>query len=102
MRFLDLHLHKAIIFFITMALQHIILIACLRRYFDNKRLEIWIVRGDPVERRARSPHQTSCDFFLRGYLKQNVHATPVDSTEDLKSRIRRGADVPVSFEEILA
>jgi hypothetical protein len=36
----------------------------------------------------RSPDITSLDFFLWGYVKNNVFQTPVNELDDLKTRIR--------------
>lgn len=38
---------------------------------------------------ARSPDLTPCDFFLWGFIKDNVYAERVHSLEELKNRVRR-------------
>lgn len=49
--------------------------------------ERWIGRGGPVHWPARSPDLTPCDFFLWGFLKDKIYATPVETREDLQDRI---------------
>lgn len=61
----------------------------VRSYLDSKRPGKWIGRGGPVPWPPRSPDLTPCDFFLWGHLKEKVYKTPVQSVEDLKTRIRR-------------
>lgn len=60
----------------------------VRAYLNNKRPGNWIGRGGPVSWPPRSPDLTPCDFFLWGYLKSKVYKTPVESLEDLKTRIQ--------------
>ena len=43
--------------------------------------------GHTIEWPARSPDLTPCDFFLWGYLKQQVYKTPVRDVNDLRQRI---------------
>ena len=40
----------------------------------------------------RSPDLTLCDFFLWGYLKSRIYATPPQDLDDLKQKITREAD----------
>ena len=49
------------------------------------------LRGD-VERPARSPDLSPCDFFLWGYLKEKVFKHRPRSLEDLKERIQQEID----------
>lgn len=53
----------------------------------------WIGRNGPVLWPARSPDFNSCDFFLWGYLKNLVYATPVNSLEDLTARLHNAAGI---------
>ena len=58
----------------------------LHRHFPKR----WIGRGDarvPVGWPPRSPELTAMDFFLWGYVKNQVYATPSQSPADLKARI---------------
>ena len=59
----------------------------VRAYLNRKKPNSWIGRGGPVHWPARSPDLAPCDFFLWGYLKSRIYATPVLSMEDLKARI---------------
>ena len=58
-------------------------------YFHEKRLRPRMGRGGPVNWLPPSPDLTPCDFFLRVHFKEKLHATPKDSIEYLKNRIRR-------------
>ena len=40
-----------------------------------------------IEWPARSPDLTQCDFFLWGYLKSKVYATPPENMNQLRDRI---------------
>ena len=53
--------------------------------FDEK----WIGRGGPVTWPPRSPHLTSPDYFLWGFVKERVMAVPPTTPEDMKERVRR-------------
>lgn len=50
--------------------------------------ERWIGRGGPVAWPPRSPDLNPLDFFVWGFLKEKVYATPVNNREDLINRIR--------------
>lgn len=57
----------------------------LNEVFPNK----WIGRGGPVEWPPRSPDLSPLDYFLWGYLKENVYKiVRPQNLEDLKERIR--------------
>lgn len=56
----------------------------LNMCFPNK----WIGRGGPKNWPARSPDLTCLDFFLWGYLKNEVYDTPPTTLENTKERIR--------------
>ena len=55
----------------------------LRELFGN---QVVALNHDP-EWPPRSPDLTPCDFFLWGYLKQRVYATPPPDIETLRRRI---------------
>lgn len=57
--------------------------AWLDRTFDGR----WIGFRGEVEWPARSPDLTPLDFFLWGYLKENVYATPPADLGDLRQRV---------------
>lgn len=58
----------------------------LNRTFNAR----WIGRGGPVGWPPRSPDLTPLDYFLWGYLKSLVYATPVDDLDELRQRIEQG------------
>ena len=62
--------------------------ARVRAYLNRKCNNYWIGRQGPVDWPARSPDLTPCDFFLWGYIKEKVYATPVSSLEELRNRIK--------------
>ena len=51
-----------------------------------------MVSGEASGSPPRSPDLTPCDFFLRGYIKSKVYATPPNSMNDLRQRIIEVAD----------
>ena len=55
----------------------------------------WIGRGGPVHWPARSPDLTPLDYYLWGYLKDQVYRTEPTTREDMKQRIRQAcANIP--------
>lgn len=52
----------------------------------------WIGRGGPVYWPPRSPDLNPLDYFLWGYLKALVYATPVDTLEELQQRVFNACD----------
>lgn len=60
-----------------------------RRLLDKKFGNCWIGIHGPREWPPRSPDLTPLDFFLWGYLKQQVYATRPVCAQDLKDRIVR-------------
>ncbi|CAM1305628.1 Uncharacterised protein r2_g1547 [Pycnogonum litorale] len=48
----------------------------------------WLGRRGPHEWPARSPDLTPCDFFLWGWLKEQVYSTKPTTLEELERRIR--------------
>ena len=57
--------------------------------FGNHRI---IGLGHDVEWPPRSPDLTPCDFFLWGYVKDKVFATPPQNINELRQRIGREFD----------
>lgn len=51
----------------------------------------WVGRGGPVPWPARSPDLNPMDFFVWGYMKSEVYATPVNSEEELLNKIQIAA-----------
>lgn len=49
----------------------------------------WIGRGGPVQWPPRSPDLTKLDFFLSGYVKDNVYKTHATTKDDMMDRIRQ-------------
>ncbi|KFM58240.1 hypothetical protein X975_25180, partial [Stegodyphus mimosarum] len=47
----------------------------------------WIGRGGPIPWPPRSPDITPLDFFLRGFVKDNVYRRRVSNIDDLKARM---------------
>lgn len=64
----------------------------VRNWLDNHFPERWIGRGGPVAWPPRSPDLTPLDFFVWGFLKERVYATPVETREELINRIRNVCD----------
>lgn len=63
------------------------------RNFLNEVQQIrWIGRGGPIAWPPRSPDLNPLDFFLWGYLKNEVYRTPVQTIEDLRDRITVAVD----------
>lgn len=60
----------------------------ISNYLNTNFPERWIGRGGPVRWPARSPDLTKMDFFLWGYVKNIVYATPPTTRDDMKRRIR--------------
>jgi hypothetical protein len=48
----------------------------------------WIGRGAPIAWPPKSPDLTLCDYFLWGYIKPKVYATPPTTVENMQQRIR--------------
>jgi hypothetical protein len=60
----------------------------VRQYLDNWRGDHWIGRGGPVAWPARSTDLTPLDFFLWGFVKQEVYQEKPTTSQDMKNRIR--------------
>lgn len=48
----------------------------------------WIGRNGPLRWPPRSPDLNPVDFFLWGYIKDQVYSTPVRTREELEARVR--------------
>jgi hypothetical protein len=59
----------------------------VRALLDKTFHEKWIGRGGPTRWAPRSPDLTPLDFFLWGYIKNNVYKTPVSDLTELKMRV---------------
>lgn len=59
----------------------------VRQYLDRKLENRWIGRGGPIAWPPRSPDLTPPDFFLWGYVKDQVYSSPIRDLEHLKTRI---------------
>lgn len=63
-----------------------------RRWLNNNFPERWIGRLGPIGWPPRSPDLTPVDFFVWGYLKDKVYATPVNTREELIQKIREACE----------
>lgn len=72
----------------------------LNAHYPNR----WIGRMGPIAWPARSPDLNPLDFFLWGYLKMQVYATPVSNIQVLRDRILEGCEqirnIPGIFENV--
>ena len=59
----------------------------VRRFLDATFPNRWIGRDSPTPWPLRSPDITPLDFFLWGYVKDEVFSTPVPDVTNLKARI---------------
>lgn len=59
----------------------------VKGHITNTFREPWIGRNGPIAWPPRSPDLTPMDFFLWGYLKQEVYSVPIDTREQLIDRI---------------
>ena len=70
---------------------------CVRDFLNEVFPNRWIGRDGPTPWPARSPDITPLDFFLWGYVKDNVYRTPICDLQTLKTRIKE-AIASVTFE----
>ncbi|GBN23124.1 hypothetical protein AVEN_11662-1 [Araneus ventricosus] len=59
----------------------------LRKFLDEKFPRLWIGGGYPTPWPYRSPHITTLDFILRGYVENIVYQSPIREIDELNSRI---------------
>lgn len=59
-----------------------------RQFLNEQFPARWIGRGGPTPWPARSPDANPLDFFLWGYLKQLVYASPVNNVQELRERVQ--------------
>ena len=70
----------------------------VREWLDSHFPGKWIGRSGPHKWPARSPDLTPCDFFLWGWLKEQVYAASPKTLDELEERIREVlASVPQDF-----
>lgn len=60
----------------------------VRIFLNNWKENKWIGRGGPVAWPARSPDLTPLDFYLWGYVKDDVFSIAPTNRENMKGRIR--------------
>lgn len=60
---------------------------CVRDFLNETFPDRWIGRDGPTPWPPRTPDITPLDFFLWGYVKDKVYATPVPDLETLRRRI---------------
>ena len=65
---------------------HYAMVVCnwLDRHFEQR----WLGRAGPHEYPARSPDLTPCDFFLWGYVKEQVYKTGPQTIDQLETAIK--------------
>lgn len=59
----------------------------VQRFLNNTYRGRWIGRGGALHWPPRSPDLNPIDFFVWGYLKEQVYAREVHTVEDLRARI---------------
>ena len=60
----------------------------VRTFLDQPFPARWIGRGSPyMTWPTRSPEQTAPDFFMLGFVKDQVHRPPVGDSAELQERI---------------
>jgi len=59
----------------------------VKHYLNQHFPQRWLGTNGPLQWPPRSPDLTPLDFFLWGYLKNNVYAEQSTSLDDLKERI---------------
>ena len=69
----------------------------VREFLNQHLLQRWIGRGTDDDQMLlawppRSPDTTACDFFLWGYIKDQVYVPLAASILELKVRIRTAID----------
>ena len=59
----------------------------VREWMDEHFPNRWIGRGGPMLWPARSPDLNPLDFFVWGFIKEQVYATPPQDVEEVRNRI---------------
>lgn len=59
----------------------------VRKFLNEQFPNRWWGRDGPINWSPRSPDLTPLDYFLWGYLRDQVFATPITNIDDLKSKI---------------
>lgn len=62
--------------------------APIHNYLNNMFPNRWIGRGGPFSWPPRSPGLSKIDFFMWGYIKNEVYKIPPTTQQDMKQRIR--------------
>ena len=65
----------------------------VRQFLDEKFPGRWVGRDGPIPWPPRSPDLTPLDFFLWGFVKDQVYRTKVTDLQDLKTRIRNAFEL---------
>lgn len=60
----------------------------VQTYLDTIFAEKWIGTNGPIQWPARSPDLSPLDFFLWGYLKNEVYKTRYDNVRELQDKVR--------------
>ena len=60
----------------------------VRNWLDRHFHQRWLGRAGPNEWPARSPDLTPCDFFLWGYVKEEVYKRQAQNIDELEAYIR--------------
>lgn len=60
----------------------------VRESLDETFPDSWIGRGGPIRWPPRSPDITPCDFFVWGFVKDQVYNLPISNLDELKAKIR--------------
>ena len=70
----------------------------VRQWLNEHLKDKWIGRRGPIDWPPRSPDLTPPDFFLWGFIKNNVFKIRSTNLEQLKNRIRQSiASIPVEM-----
>ena len=70
----------------------------VRNWLHENLQDRWIRRAGPHEWPARSPDLTPCDFFLWGFLKEQVYKTNSTCVDELEISIREAClRIPVDL-----
>ena len=59
----------------------------VRQYLDRDFLNRWVGRDGPIRWALRSLDLSMLDFFLCGYVKNNIYKSPIRNLDELKIKI---------------